>query len=218
MGARRYVRNRDTSLTAPIRCRTYALFSALLASPHDLETGAPLCDAGWTDEVRPYGIDLAGLGSAYAGTGWRSQARDYSALFEVGDSGPPVAIREQQQFKDLPGVREELVRFYEFFGYLLSERYAWAPDHLSVILEFTHFLCYRESSARRDILSYQLAQLDFVSRHLINWTPVLVERIDAARPGSIFADIARSLHRFVVHDHEWQASTVFGSDGRCMHG
>lgn len=218
IAAQRYVRNRKTDLTAPIRCKAYGLYSALLASPHEVEAKDQPHVDDWTREIQPYGIDLGELTRAYATTERQTRARDYSALFEIGDSGPPVAIREQQQFGDRAGIREDLVRFYDFFDYALSRRHAWAPDHLSVILEFCHFLCYRESVVRKDRLSYQLGQLDFASRHLVNWVPVLAERIETARPAAIYAAIVRSLHLFIARDHEWQASTVFPADGGCRHG
>ena len=218
MAVHRYVRNRHAAVTAPVRCRAYGLYSALLASPYEVESEDRLRTDDWAREIRPYGIDLGELTSACANTGRRMREIEYSALFEIGDAGPPVAIREQQQFRDEAGIREDLVRFYDFFGYSLGERHAWCADHLSVILEFCHFLCYRESTARKDVLSYQLGQLDFVSRHLVNWVPVLASQIESTRPGTIYAEVVRSLRLFVAHDHRWQASTVFPADRGCRHG
>ena len=130
----------------------------------------------------------------------------------MGDRGPPVPIREQQQFSHLSGIREDLLRFYDFFGYPLHQGCAWAPDHLSVVLEFCHLLCYRESTASRDRLSYQLAQLDFASRHLLLWMPLFADRVDAVSPTSIYSKIARSLCEFVARDYEWQVSTIVTLD------
>ncbi len=216
--ARRYVRNRQTRRSAPMRCRAYALYSALLASPHEHEFTDLQADDIDTGEMRLYGMDLGDLASDYLNVGQRVRMHDFSALFEVGDSGPPVTLREQQRFTGASGIREELVRFYDFFGYVLDERCAWAPDHLSVMLEFVHFLCFRESTARRDLLSFQLAQLDFASRHLVHWTSALADEIKVMRPDSIYVEIARSLHTFLVHDHQWQMSTVFTTNESSRHG
>ena len=41
-------------------------------------------------------------------------------------------------------MKEELIRFYNFFSYELSDRFAWAPDHVSVLLEFMQLLCMKE--------------------------------------------------------------------------
>ena len=71
--------------------------------------------------------------------------REYSGLFEVGSDGPPVPIREDLHRNQPAKVKESIVRFYDYFGYGLSEKFQWAPDHLSVELEFMHFLCYQET-------------------------------------------------------------------------
>lgn len=208
----RSVRDRDADLTAPLRCKAYGLYSVLLGSPNETDIDAQLRDDAGVCTLRPYGIDLGELIRVYLDVGTSQRRLDYSALFEVGDSGPPVPIREQQQFSNVSGIREDLIRFYDFFDYALDERYAWAPDHMSVVLEFCHLLCFRESEASEDRLSYQLAQLDFTERHLVNWLPILVDRVDARQPASVYVRILKSLRTFLTRDHAWQASTVFEAD------
>jgi len=204
----RSVHDRDSTLTAAVRSRAYRLYSILLASPHEFEVDSLLrADAG-IHELRPYGIDLGALCGAFLNAEMSSRKREYSGLFEVGDAGSPIAIREQQQYRDVAGILEDLVRFYEFFDYPLHPKYAWAPDHMSVILEFCHLLCHRESMASEDQLSFQLAQYDFVSRHLLAWLPVFADRIDEARSGSLYASVARSASSYLARDFAWQASTV----------
>ena len=119
------------------------------------------------------GADLAGL------------RREYSGIFEVGSQGPPVPIREDLQTGQRAGTREEVVRFYEYFGYVLDDRFAWQPDHLSVELEFMHYLCFREAEAasEADALSFQLAQADFAERHLTAWLPLLAGNVAVLAPG-----------------------------------
>jgi DMSO reductase family type II enzyme chaperone len=63
---------------------------------------------------------------------------------------------------------EELTRFYEFFG-LSRDQHAELPDHLSVELEFMHFLSYLETQSacsKKETDSLFKAQRDFVGRHL----------------------------------------------------
>lgn len=216
--AGRSVRDRDADLTAPLRCKAYGLYSALLASPCESDIDARLRADVAVGELQPYGIDLGELRRAYLDVGLEQRRLDYSALFEVGDSGPPVPIREQQQFSDVSGIREDLIRFYDFFDYTLDERYAWAPDHLSVVVEFFHLLCFRESEANEDRLSFQLAQLDFGERHLVGWLPILVDQTEARQQGSIYGHILNSLRTFHTRDHVWQASTVFETGKGSDHG
>jgi DMSO reductase family type II enzyme chaperone len=138
--------------------------------------------------------------------------RQYSGLFEVGNDGPPVPIREDLQTGQRAGTREDIVRFYGFFKYKLAEGHAWAPDHVSVELEFMHFLCYREATAGSaetgDAQSYQLAQLDFSKRHLVNWIPELAGTVATSAPDSLYARVLAGASDFMQRDHEWQASTV----------
>ncbi|MGD9597014.1 MAG: molecular chaperone TorD family protein [Steroidobacteraceae bacterium] len=204
----RSVRDRDSTVTAAVRARAYRLYSILLASPHELDVDSLLREETGLHELRPYGIDLGALCGEFLNAEMSSRKREYSGLFEVGDAGSPIAIREQQQYRDVAGILEDLVRFYDYFDYPLHPQYAWAPDHLSVILEFCHLLCHREGTASEDRLSYQLAQHDFISRHLIEWLPVFADRIDRARSGSLYAGIARSASAYLARDFAWQAGTV----------
>jgi len=207
----RAVNGRDRRRTAPARCLCYAAFSELMASPHEVDTrascrekigaGAPLgYAAGLDDLIREFAAaETAPLRSAY------------SRLFEVGDGGAPAPVREDLMTGQKAGIREEIVRFYDFFGYALGERFAWAPDHLSVELEFVHFLCFREAQEGEDVLSCQLAQADFSARHLCNWVPMLRERVASLAPGTLYCRVVSALQAFVQADLSWQQGTIVGT-------
>jgi DMSO reductase family type II enzyme chaperone len=184
----------------------------MLASPHEVDFDIQFQETDDFLGTHPYGIDLNAITGAYLDCARTQRKLEYSGLFEVGDKVPPVPVREQQQFNDLAGIREELLRYYDFFEYTLHQRYAWAPDHISVLLEFCGLLCYRESMAGEARLSFQLAQLDFVSRHLLHWAPVFADRVSAVAAKSIYAMVARSFCEFLTRDHEWQISTVVTKD------
>ena len=181
---------RDAGGTSPGRCLMYAVFSDIAASPFDAEPA-----------VAGEAVDLAELGLPYELPNleallneWRAKDRDalkreYSGLFEVGSDGPPVPIREDLHRNQPAGVREDIVRFYEFFGYGLEEKFAWSPDHLSIELEFMHFLCFHEvemTDSDGDALSFQLAQSDFSERHLCNWVSELAARIIKKQPDALY--------------------------------
>lgn len=212
------VTGRDEALTALIRCKAYGLYSHLLASPHEVDRDEQLRRDAVINQIQPYGIDLRELLRGFLEVPLATRKLEYSELFEIGDSGPMVAIREQHWFADTAGIREELIRFYDFFAYPLVERYAWVPDHLSIMLEFCQVLCYREFADSSERLSFQLAQLDFVARHLVSWLPRLADRVEASRPASIYTYVARSLQLFVVRDYEWQTGTVPAAGGSSDHG
>lgn len=120
-----------------------------------------------------------GLGSLYAGLAATFRypapgqahvldAAEYLRAFDPAVSPTAVSLRESS-YVDGEGssVLEELVRFYEFFG-LRRRQDALLPDHLSVELEFMHFLSTLESTDEpgRDTASLRRAQRDFLDRHL----------------------------------------------------
>jgi DMSO reductase family type II enzyme chaperone len=128
---------------------------------------------------------------------------EYIRLFDVGLRGrPPCPLYEgEHRGGARMQVMEELVRFYEHFGLALSVEQRELPDHLTVELEFLHYLTFREAAALeagRDAGSYRRAQKDFLERHPCQWLPrwyaKLVEE-RAGRPfaalGAIGADLAR---------------------------
>jgi len=202
---------REREATAPVRCSCYAVLSELLASPHDLDPRVPLREKSGIASGLEFGAPVDAALSAYVESELDDLKRQYSGLFEVGDDGPPVPIREDLQTGQRAGTREDLVRFYSFFKYSLGEKFAWAPDHASVELEFMHYLCYHEASADDGHLSYQLAQFDFSSRHLVTWLPRLANNVQAKSPDSIYGRIVGVVCEFLLRDHEWQAATIVES-------
>lgn len=199
---------RDVARTAPARCRCYGVFSALLASPHEVDVRASLAGRMGAAEGLPFPCDLDGLLREYAGRDIEELKVEYSGLFEVGSQGPPAPIREDLNTGQKAGTREDIVRFYDYFGYRLADRFAWAPDHLSVELEFMHYLAYHEASAASDVLSFQLAQADFAGRHLQNWVPMLAEAVTRLMPDCFYGRVLLALRDFVAHDLDWQGSTI----------
>ena len=205
----RRVSGRDTDVTGPIRCACYAVLSELTASPHDIDSRESLREKIGVAARLNYGAGLDAVLSEFVDTDLDTLKREYSGLFEVGSDGPPVPVREGLQTGQRAGTREELVRFYNFFNYALEEKFAWAPDHLSVQLEFMHVLCFREASNEDERLSYQLAQADFTERHLIKWVPRLLDGVRTISPGSLYARIIDTLNAFLASDYAWQNGTIF---------
>jgi DMSO reductase family type II enzyme chaperone len=79
---------------------------------------------------------------------------------------------------------EELVRWYDLFG-LRREEEAELPDHISVQLEFMHFLTFLEGKHGREPetkQSLRKAQNDFLERHLIPFSTRLHEAFQSDDP------------------------------------
>lgn len=200
---------REREGSAAPRCLAYAACSELLASPHELDPRPALQARVGLGTFWPQAAALDPLLVEVATADLGALRRAYSGLFEVGDEGPPVPLREDLQ-PGRAGSREELVRFYDHFGYALSEHFAWQPDHLSVLLEFMHYLCWHEAQAASDeeALAYQLAQADFTQRHLASWLPQWAQRVAALDAGSSYALVAAALVSFVTADLAWQSDSI----------
>jgi DMSO reductase family type II enzyme chaperone len=211
------VSKRDAQQTAVVRCACYAALSELVCSPHDLDPRKSLSEKIRGDKIDigkmlDYAEGLDSLLRAFVELDLDRLKYEYSSLFEVGSDGPPCPIREDLQTGQRAGTREDLVRFYSFFNYKLDEKFTWAPDHLSVELEFMHFLCYREASDDANALSYQLAQVDFSERHLIRWVPGLANSVAKTSPDSIYNRTVDSIGKFLAADHAWQSGTIVTED------
>ncbi len=198
--------SRAVEQTAAPRCAGYAILSELACSPHDIDPRPGLRDRIGT--VREAATGLDELLHEFVELDLATLKFEYSALFEVGSEGPPCPIREDLQTGQRAGTREDLVRFYDYFNYVLEEKFAWAPDHLAVELEFMHFLCYREASVQTGAASFQLAQIDFSERHLVNWVPELAKSIARVAPNSIYCRAIAAISQFLITDHTWQRTTV----------
>lgn len=186
----------DAKLIALARAEMYSGLSRLLASPEQATAKAWLDHVAIVERLLIADEALSMEGSRIAELFALSQAANlehsaediaalvgasYGALFEVGDRGPPLAIREELAPGANAAAKEEVARFYEHFGYRLGDDYAWRPDHLSVLLEFMHFLSWHESQSGDAALIAGLrsAQRDFCQRHLAWWVGDLANSVAA---------------------------------------
>jgi DMSO reductase family type II enzyme chaperone len=117
---------------------------------------------------------------------------EYVRLFDVGSGqGKPPCPLYGGEYPLRPrlDVMEELVRFYGFFDLALSQQDRELPDHLSVELEFLHYLTFRESDAierSADPSPYQRAQADFIERHAGRWLPIMRSKLETLTPLPFF--------------------------------
>ena len=198
---------RSPEKTAVLRSQGYELFSLLLSSPHDLDTKSKLNGIPSTTGL-PYSLDLSDLMNEFTNRDLVELKKQYSGLFEIGNDGPPAPIKEDLFLLQPAGLREDLIRFYDYFGYTLGEKYEWQMDHLSIELEFMYFLCVQEHNITEDRLSYQLAQFDFSTRHLNNWIPNFQNTLKRISPDDLYTKIVVELSKFIENDIEWQLGTI----------
>ncbi len=198
---------RMTEATAVSRATAYAIFSLLISSPHEVNPRDKITDIQLSE--LPFDFDLEKIMNDFSLNDEDTLKKQFSALFEIGDHGPPIPIREDLFLNQPAKLKEDLVRFYEHFGYELDEGFQWQMDHLSIQLEFMHFLAMGEFEEQKDKLSYQLGQLDFTQKHLINWVPKLAEQLSVlSKEDEIYAKISIELKTFLEHDLKWQEKTI----------
>ena len=198
---------RMTEATAVSRATAYAIFSLLISSPHEVNPRDKITDIQLSE--LPFDFDLEKIMNDFSLNNEDTLKKQFSALFEIGDHGPPIPIREDLFLNQPAKLKEDLVRFYEHFGYELDEGFQWQMDHLSIQLEFMHFLAMGEFEEQKDKLSYQLGQLDFTQKHLLNWVPKLAEQLSVlSKEDEIYAKISIELKTFLEHDLKWQEQTI----------
>ncbi len=198
---------RMTEATAVSRATAYAIFSLLISSPHEVNPRDKITDIQLSE--LPFDFDLEKIMNDFSINDEDTLKKQFSALFEIGDHGPPIPIREDLFLNQPAKLKEDLVRFYEHFGYELDEGFQWQMDHLSIQLEFMHFLAMGEFEEQKDKLSYQLGQLDFTQKHLLNWVPKLAEQLSVlSKEDEIYAKISIELKTFLEHDLKWQEQTI----------
>ena len=102
--------------------------------------------------------------------------------------------------EDRSTLLEELLRFYAFFG-LSRQGASELPDHLTVQLEFMHFLTFLEQRgalAGRPVEGLRRAQRDFLSRHLSRLTRGIASRCRSGDPSCVA--LVTRLREFVEHE------------------
>ncbi len=199
---------RKSEKTAESRSNLYTYFSLLLGSPHEVALESKITFNDTLIKGLPYSFEIGDLIEQYNGIEAVDLRRQYSALFEVGDEGPPAPIREDLFLLQPAKLREDLVRFYDYFGYTLNDEFQWQMDHLSIELEFMHFLSFQELESNDNKLSFQLGQLDFSKKHLLNWVPDLSSTVNRLDNGDIYSKIVVELNNFLLIDNNWQKETI----------
>ena len=102
---------RQSETTALPRATIYSLFSQLLSSPHELKPLSLTSDISF--KGLPFDFNVSEMIDNYIKYDHDELRLRYSGLFEVGDDGPPVPIREDLFLAQPAKLREDIVRFYD---------------------------------------------------------------------------------------------------------
>jgi len=209
------IENLETAeeLQAAARSRLYDLLAHAFAVPDPafyeaVREGAFAAQVSDNVVRLPYAFALADgeaarqqLGEV---AGHQELQSEYIRLFDVGTPRPPCPLYGGEYKKGgRKGTMEELIRFYNYFGLRPSPRSRDMPDHVTIELEFMHFLTFREVTAlhhQQDRTSYLRAERDFLERHLCAWVPRLVERLRRQQPHPFYAALSRLAEAFLAAD------------------
>jgi DMSO reductase family type II enzyme chaperone len=135
---------------------------------------------------------------------------EYIRLFEVGPRGHALCPLYSGHYgSDRLRTMEELVRFYNYFGLRITP--GLMPDHVTVELEFMHYLAHQEAEARQtggDRESYLRAQSDFLERHLNAWWPLAVAATQSQRPQRFYRSLMALVQRFLAAERSHLASAL----------
>lgn len=134
---------------------------------------------------------LLAQGFTYAGAQqapFHIAGTEFNAAFDPSVCETGCSLREGLYTEeDQSSVFEELMRFYSFFGLQRGEG-AEMPDHLSVELEFMHYLTHLESEATLEpeaLASLHRAQHDFLTRHLQRVVRGLAAALQSQEPACV---------------------------------
>ena len=139
---------------------------------------------------------------------------EYIRLFEVGPRGHALCPLYSGHYgSDRLHTMEELVRFYNYFGLRITP--GLMPDHVTVELEFMHYLAHQEAQAWEsggDTGSYLRAQRDFLERHLNGWWPLAVAATQRQRPQPqrFYRSLMTLVLRFLAAERSHLASALRG--------
>ena len=142
---------------------------------------------------------------------YRELEAGFVQTFDAGKPAPPCPPYEHCYREGNPGnVLVEVSEFYKHFGLSVhqEEGRRELPDHLSVELEFLHFLTFKEAQAQDQgaaelLEGYRLAQKDFLERHLANWVPKLCDRLAEKAPFLFYAWLGRITAGLIASDLAW---------------
>lgn len=145
----------------------------------------------------PYPLPTPEAASGLADTGPDADTleTEYIRIFDVGmGSGPPCSLYCGSWRGDRLAVMEECLRFYQHFGLGLPEPRPELPDHLTVAMEFMHYLAFRQiESARagRPTGDYVRAQRDFLERQVLSWFPRMAAKLASQSPPAFYSALTR---------------------------
>jgi len=215
LAPRQKARDSETRVDSPISARSqvYQLLARTFAFPSE-DFYQDVAQGRWQEQVAQtlpqLPFELTSVDSSRVIIPPDEFQAEYNRLFEVGTlGGPPCSLYGGHYERDRLRVMEELIRFYDYFGLSLTQ--GQLPDHISVQLEFMHYLTFKEAESlqrNRSQDSYQRAQTDFLERHPGKWLPLLRQKLANFQPLPVFDQLVTMADEFVRRDRQYLKSIL----------
>lgn len=200
--------------TARARSEFYGLLSELLSFP--TEEMAAACSEGHIRDAAekisaalPYSLpDEALSGLAVAGLEYIDLQSDYIRLFDLPGGGPAMPLYAGVFASSRRDSMEELLRFYRHFGLTISQDAHDLPDAIPTVLEFLHYLAFREANpgAGDDAAALRTAQGDVLGRHLLGWAGEAARRIEGKEPPPFYRAVLQLLNYYCQQEAAFLAA------------
>ena len=156
-----------------------------------------MCYRGFADAFRGSGTPGDNQASPQSEIGLGA----FIAAFDPAVSNVACSLHESSYIKRAQSdLFMELLRWYDYFGLRRSPD-AQLPDHVSVELEFMHFLTFQEHENLHDteiVLAMRRAQKDFLSRHLMPLASAIQEACQSDDEGCV--GLVADLPDFLTED------------------
>jgi DMSO reductase family type II enzyme chaperone len=202
---------REDGYVAALRSRIYAQLATAFRYPSTEDTATRIADGSAERllleliEQLPGDIAVASRSRlGHVGTGSDGVDALYFSLFEPAAGTACVSLCERDHGSHTREVLwEDLFRCYthfglEFDGGGLKE----APDHMTIELEFMHYLTFLEASNPETSRGTVLGQGDFLERHLAAWAPRVCLSLEEHAGDSVYHGLAALLRDFVSADRD----------------
>ncbi len=128
-----------------------------------------ICYRGLAEAFRSPAGGVGILDESWIPAPSKNAKTEFLEAFEPAVSKTACALYQSaHSSREQTSLYEELIRWYDHFG-LQRKAKAELPDHISVELEFMHFLSYREHLAGDDpvaVNTLRRAQKEFLEKHL----------------------------------------------------
>jgi len=189
----------------PARSELYGLLAEAVSFPTDAMAGA-IGSGDMGDQLArlctalPYPFAFEAGSLATEGILYDDLQSEYIRLFDAPVGGSPCPLYAGVYAASRREAMEELLRFYRHFGLTIAEGARDLPDSVGTVLEFLHFLSFREATADppADRGALRAAQHDVLARHMVRWAAQTKARMAGREPLPCYGELVNLLDRFFV--------------------